>query len=405
MIELQKLEELTGLYEKQISDELSEGERIRLDELLADLPHFREIFEEAANDEIFLNQLSTYYVSAERFSAETVRSQYKKSLGLDNVIEMKPQKRSWLRYVAAAAVVLTVGFGIYFWQNSKQTTIADTGKEQQPKQQEIMPANGFAILVLADGRKVVLDSAGNGVIASNGGKDIIKEDGQISYQGQSKEVVYNTLVTSKGKVMKLPLADGSMVWLNAESSIHFPTEFPGNERVVEITGEVSFEVARNAKKPFRVVIKTPTGQKAEVAVLGTHFNVNAYSEEATIQTTLIEGKVKISELTNNTTRILLPGQQAAIDVTGDMKVLDNVNLDAVVAWKNNDFFFKNNDIKTIMRQLARWYDITVSYQSDLPGRSFSGQISRKRSLSDVLELLKKANVRFSISGRQVTVLQ
>jgi transmembrane sensor len=240
-------------------------------------------------------------------------------------------------------------------------------------------------------------------------------------------VSWNVLATPKGGQYQLILPDGSKVWLNAASTIRYPVAFIGNERRVEITGEVYFEVAPlistggSQKVPFIVKIGTPSGSGGQVEVLGTHFNVNAYSDEPAIATTLLEGKVKVSQSVpqggsparREQSAILKPGEQAVLThdsrlpdgtlVKAGLTIHDNVDMDLAVAWKNGLTAFKSADIKTIMRQVARWYNVEVVYEGTIPQRSFTGGVSRDAKLSELLHLLEVSKVHFRIEGNRIIV--
>lgn len=200
-----------------------------------------------------------------------------------------------------------------------------------------------------------------------------------------------------GGQYKLTLPDGSKVWLNAASSLKYPVVFIGNERKVEITGEAYFEIAKDESKPFKVLLNN-----MEIQVLGTHFNVNGYTDEEMIKTTLLEGKVKV--LASGQTKYLLPGQQAQLKSSGNIAVTNEVNLEETVAWKDGNFQFENSDIKAVMRQLARWYDVDVSYKGNI-NKHFIGSISRNVKLSQVLSMLQQTGeIKFKIEGKNLIVM-
>jgi ferric-dicitrate binding protein FerR (iron transport regulator) len=273
----------------------------------------------------------------------------------------------------------------------------------KPKEKGIKPGGQKAILTLSDGSKIVLDSAGNGLLTKQGGANIIKiANGQLQYianQANSSETVYNTMSTPVGGQYQLVLPDGSNVWLNSSSSITYPTSFSRNERGVQITGEAYFEVAHDKTKPFHVSVN---GMNVEV--LGTHFNINSYDNESAIKTTLLEGKVKVTK--GNASILIAPGQQAvAENLSNELTVKkDGVDLDQVIAWKNGKFIFLDDDIKSIMRQLERWYGITVSYSENVTNEEFVGIISRNVNLSQILDMLEKTGrVSFTIRDRNITV--
>jgi transmembrane sensor len=320
---------------------------------------------------------------------------------LSNILEHDPVRRPatrW-RWVAAAigAIVISVT-ALYFYQLpvAPQTIV---------KNSVIAPGGTKAVLQLADGSKVELDSASAVGIPKQGATQIVNAAGKISYQrsGESSEQLFNTILTPRGGQYQIQLSDGSKVWLNALSSLRYPTDFSGAERVVELTGEAYFEIAKNNNNgksmPFKV--RTPSG--VEVEVLGTHFNIMAYEEEPAIKTTLLEGSVKITSA-DHTSALLEPSQQAQITKEGRVAILKNYNVNQAVAWKNNLFVFKNTELDVIMRQVSRWYDVEVVYKDDVRSRQFIGRMSRMENASEVLDLLKLTGaVDFEIQGRKILV--
>jgi ferric-dicitrate binding protein FerR (iron transport regulator) len=231
---------------------------------------------------------------------------------------------------------------------------------------------------------------------------VVKQsNGQLAYNTQNEkptEVLYNTLTTPRGGQYQLVLPDGSKVWLNAASAISYPTAFTGSERKVEIKGEAYFEIAKNTAMPFIVKVND-----AQVQVLGTHFNINAYSDEDAIKTTLLEGAVKVTKDAAST--LLKPGQQAILGrSSNEIRVQENTDLDAVLAWKNGYFSFNQTDLATIMRQIARWYDVDIVYSDKVPERRFGGEIPRNTNAAEVLKMLEESKVHFRIEGRKVIVL-
>ena len=241
----------------------------------------------------------------------------------------------------------------------------------------------------------------NGQVAKQGGAQIEKlTNGQLVYTpliNKSDKVVFNTLATPRGGQFKLSLPDGSEVWLNAVSSIRYPTAFIGNERKVEITGEAYFEIAHDAAKPFKVIVNG-----TEVKVLGTHFNINAYNDEATVKTTLLEGIVSLSNAASAVVT-LKPGQQAQIGNSRDIKVINNVDIDQEVAWKNGYFSFYKADLQTVMRQIGRWYDLEILYEGKIPERQFGGKIDRNSNATEVLKILEESKVHFRIEDGKIVV--
>jgi hypothetical protein len=317
-----------------------------------------------------------------------------------NQIQINMIKRNYLWKAAAAALIISI-FGVaahFYLITPKQKTLA---KSQAYLKSEILPGVNKAVLSLSDGSIVVLDDVNSGQVASQGGIKITKlANGQLLYRKINEllpEVVYNTLTTPRGGQYSIILPDGSKVWLNAASSIRYPTFFSDSERRVELTGEAYFEIAHNAKKPFKV-----TFNGLEVKVLGTHFNINSYKEEKTSNTTLIEGSVSLSKGDANV--ILKSGDQAQVGNSDKITVIDNVDVHNVLAWKNGYFSFDKSDLKLILRQISRWYDVDISFEGESPKRVFSGKINRNSNISDVLKILNECKVNFRIEGRKLIVM-
>ena len=307
-----------------------------------------------------------------------------------------------LRKIAIAASVIGLlllsTFLLYNKNTSKETLNAEVS--EQRFRNDVLPGGDKATLTLADGSTVVLDDAQNGTLAQQGSSKVIKVGGKLMYDpanNNSKEIVYNTISTPNGGQYQLELPDGSHVWLNATSSIHFPTSFAGKERRVEITGEAYFEIAKNRDMPFVVSVNG-----AEVQVLGTHFNVNAYNDEDNVKTTLLEGSVKFVSGAN--INMLKPGQQSQFASNGLVKVVSNVDVDEVVAWKNGMFGFENAGIETVMRQLSRWYDVEIEYKGKTDDL-FIAEMRRNIKLSDALKALElTGKVKFDILGKKIIVM-
>jgi transmembrane sensor len=297
--------------------------------------------------------------------------------------------------VIIGALLLFEGMYIYY-KPVKPPQIARIDN----KKTIIAPGGNKAILTLQDGSTIILNDAENGTLATQGNTRVVKlANGQIAYDeasGPADKVLYNTMTTPRGGQYKLTLPDGTNVWLNSASSINYPTAFVGKERKVSITGEAYFEVAKNKNKPFYVV----AGNQS-IEVLGTHFNVMAYSDEENIKTTLLEGSVKISE--HNNMSILKPGDQAVVANKGGITVKP-ADIDEAMAWKNGYFKFSRVDIKHIMRQISRWYDVEVAYEGDIPDDEFVGKIGRSENISQILHLLELEHVHFKIEGKKITVL-
>jgi ferric-dicitrate binding protein FerR (iron transport regulator) len=316
-----------------------------------------------------------------------------------NKIQGEAKKIQISRLAMAASILVFLAAGICFLitKNKPQQHL----EAVKPQKQDVAPGGNKAILTLGDGSTIALNNAKMGKLASQGNVIIRKTvDGQISYSGSknsnaSKEIIYNTAATPQGGQYQFILSDGTKVWLNSASSIKYPVVFNGNERRVELTGEAYFEVAHNAKKPFKVI---SNGQTVEV--LGTHFNINAYNDEQAIETTLLQGRVKVSA--EGHSNIIKPGEQARFE-HGSIDVRD-VDLDAVVAWKNGYFFFEENNIQEVMRELSRWYGVEVKYEGTLPSRRFSGEISRNVNISKILDILNFKKIHCKIDGKTIIVM-
>lgn len=304
-----------------------------------------------------------------------------------------PVKRLWLRWVAAAAVLILLTVGGWYWFTGQSGKPDGT---TPPVIAVIGPGKQGALLTLADGSRVLLDTIQNGVVALQGGVTARVVDGSLQYDGHAQETVYNTMSTPKGRQFQLVLPDGSRVWLNAASMIRYPTAFAANDRRVEITGEAYFEVVKD-KKPFIV----RADNRATVTVLGTHFNVNSYDNEPALNTTLLEGSVRVEQGSEQV--VIAPGEQA--NVTDKLTVRKAIDIDQVMAWKNGVFNFENMKLEVVMRQLERWYDIDVVYEGAVPDIVFEGKISRGMSLQDLLETLNLSNVKYRLEAcRKLVVL-
>lgn len=309
------------------------------------------------------------------------------------------QRRRWIW--AAASVVLLIAGVLGWMQYNNGTGASQVAQEKPASAPDIDPGSNKAVLTLATGERIVLDDAKEGDLALEGNTRVIKLDsGQLAYQpaGPAEQVSFNTLTTPRGGQFRIVLPDGTKVWLNAASSLTYPTAFTGNDREVRISGEAYLEVAKNPSMPFKVRINDTTS----VEVLGTHFNVMAYDNEAMLETTLLEGAVKFKN--GNRTVQLRPGQQSQLQKGAGVRVLDNINTEQVIAWKNGLQSFSNADIKTIMRQVERWYDITVEYQGTVSKRQFTGELPRDAKLSELLKLFEVNKIRFSIDAAHKKLL-
>lgn len=311
-------------------------------------------------------------------------------------------KTLWFR-AAAAAIFILLGTGIYLMVGREKQPKDIVAKETSAPKNDVLPGNSRAVLVLDNGTEVALEDQSSQVIKERNGQQINNTTGSIAYSTDgvsSDEVIYNTIkVPRKGQYM-VKLSDGTKVWLNAESSLKYPTTFPGNERRVEITGEAYFEVTKNTEKPFHVI-----HDNMDVNVLGTHFNINSYSGEKEIRVTLLEGSVNVSSpFSANNGVVLKPGQQAQLKSVGNWSVLNNADIEEAIAWKEGRFQFKETDLKAIMRQLMRWYDVEVEYRGNVGDRFFTADIVRTKNLSAVLKILEMSDVHCVIEGNKLIVM-
>jgi hypothetical protein len=298
----------------------------------------------------------------------------------------------WRRIVAIAAMLIVIAGGSWLYFK------APADKKQVVAYKPVSPGNDIrpgiygAVLQLPDGRTIVLDTAGNGALANG----ISKFDSSLvlTANGNQAAQEYLTLLTPRARQQSLTLSDGTRVWLNSGSSIRFPRSFTGNKREVEVTGETYFEVAHNPGAPFYVKVKD-----AAVEVLGTHFNIMAYENEHNIETTLVEGLVKFHK--GDKSILLKPGQQTRLTEAGELTLVREPDVAMSLAWRNGLQIFRNLDIKAVMRQVERWYDVDVKYETEIPaGVTFSGQVPAGVSLAALLKVFETENIHFSIDANQ-----
>lgn len=321
---------------------------------------------------------------------DEIRTALKKYIKKEN--RNIPMRRLWVPM--AAAILLLVTVGIFLYPRHSTLKIDLSGKPVQ-----IGPATNKAILTLANGHNIDLDKAEQGQLVNEEGIKIIKkENGLLTYEikdkGDSAPIAYHTITTPNGGQYKVVLPDGSCVWLNASSSLKYPTRFIRHRRV-ELSGEGYFDIAADHHRPFLVI-----SRNQEIKVLGTGFNVNAYENEASINTTLINGRIQVSDRKSGQMVLLHPGQEARLNQSINVS---NVDTMTALGWKNNVFYFRGTDIKSVMRQLSRWYDVEIDY-THLPDKTFTGKISRQANLSDVLETMSlTSKLKFKIEERRVMV--
>jgi len=335
--------------------------------------------------------------------SQIIRENLLRKINEGKVVQL--QKRNW-KYAVAAAAILVVMTTVYYlskpesWGEEKIT--ARVSKKTNSYNNDVPPGSDKAILTLADGSTIALDDAQDGDLTNQGNTKLIKLNGQLAYdpiKNKPGEIVYNTITTPRGGKFKIELPDGSIVWLNAASSLHFPTAFAGKSRKVQMTGEAYFEIARNKDKPFIVDVNG-----AEVQVLGTHFNIMAYDDEESMETTLLEGSVKFTSGKNFNT--LVPGQQSQLMKNGELKMVNHVDVESVVSWKNGMFHFQNADIEEVMRQLSRWYNVEVVFKGQSVHDPLHAELPLNTNLSDALNALESAgSAKFQIEDKRIIVTQ
>lgn len=401
-----RLEELLRLF---VDGEISREEYGQLFDYIGSNPDDEEL--NIAIDSVFRNAKtfsSLKIEDREQIFQNIIRNKHFVIDSYDQAeINPKYSYRFWYQPGIAASIIILFTIGFYFFSN--RTTVQKVAiKIVEPKVEVIAPGDDRAILTLSDGSKIILEDAKNGILANQAGVSIQKtSDGKLLYSfsnsantvtPQSEEsVLYNKIETPVGGKYQINLPDGSKVWLNSSSSLRFSALFNGNTREVELSGEAYFDVSENKSKPFKVITKDQI-----VEVLGTQFNINSYSDEGSIKTTLIEGSVKI--IYKDKVVLLSPGQQFQPKET--LAKVVEADTEEVVAWKDGYFVFKNEDIRSIMRKLSRWYNVEVSYSGNIPEVGFGGNISRSKDISEVLDVLQLTNaVHFKVEGRRITVMR
>jgi ferric-dicitrate binding protein FerR (iron transport regulator) len=305
----------------------------------------------------------------------------------------------WMIAAAAAALLVMAG-GIYLFRHEPKA-LQPLIAEKKKIILDVPPGNSGAILTLADGRQIVLDSTRNGALDKQGDARIVKQGGQLSYKtdegANATELLYNTMTTPRGKQYQLVLSDGTKVWLNAASSIRFPAAFKGKERRVMVSGEAYFEVAQDKQMPFVVQL-----DKSQIEVLGTHFNVMDYNDERAVNTTLIEGAVKITAGTQQI--VLTPGEQGRVDrSTGNLSSAP-VDVEQAVAWTRGRLSLVDSDLPVLMRQISRWYDVDVRFQGNPPNVHIGGFIHRDVNLATLMDFLEENGVHYTFEGKTIIIL-
>jgi ferric-dicitrate binding protein FerR (iron transport regulator) len=393
---MQNTDHIVYLLRKHLREELSVEETLELETWLNENQFNHKFLDELTEEDLkaYITPRADWAKVWDKMVTET------------KVVSMPKRSSTW-KYLAAASVFLCIASAALYWYKSgNKAENTDTAKLVKSYKNDILP-NSNVTLTLADGSVVDLNKR-TGVIAQQNGITITNQEAQLVYDAGNAPAHYNhsTLswnsVSIRGGLYQLVLPDGSRVWLNSSSALRFPVSFVGKQRNVELTGEGYFEVTKDTK-PFIVSIRSLSGEEqGSVQVLGTHFNIQDYENENSIKTTLFEGSVKISNA--NGEKLLTPGKQAEISRSGDIQLFQNVDLDEVLAWKNNEFQFHDLDIKSIMRQVQRYYDAEIVYEGKVTTERYTGVISRSVPASDLLELLQKSGgVHFEIEKNKIIV--
>lgn len=380
-----------SLLEKYLADSISESEKAQL----------FQMFQSRAYESELEQIIDTAFIEG---NIKGLSDPDRAKVLFDKIVEQGQVSRKpffisrKLRYAAvAAAILLLLSVAVYQFRITDRipATTAATGKPDG----EIVPGSDKAMLTLADGSIVILDSIGTRAMWQ-GGTNIRQYRGQLKYLQQESETSssYNTLTTPRGGQFRLTLPDGSEIWLNAASSITYPTAFTGNRRKVMISGEVYLEIVKNENMPFEVIVNN----EIEITVLGTRFNINAYKDEPSISMTLLEGAIKVSRANND--QLLMPLQQEQLLPDGTFKIISDVDTTSIVAWKNGQFSFNDADIPAVMRQINRWYDADVVYKSSEVSQHFMGAIPRSVPVSKLLTMLElTGQLHFKVEGKKIIV--
>lgn len=375
-------DEMTGEERQQLEDWLAEDERRR--QLLTGFSDPQQL----AADVAFFQDVD---VDAD-WAAVAARADLKTDNG-------RALRMRFLRWASVAAILLLAVGSVWMLQPEPIPVIQPVAAKVV---EDVLPGGNKATLQLAGGQVLNLDPATADTILDEDGTQIKHQQGNLVYNGRTaaapapgEMIQYNTLRTPKGGQFKLILADGTAVWLNASSSLRFPTAFAGNERTVELTGEGYFEVAHDGQKPFRVKVNG-----AEIQVLGTHFNIMGY--QGITKATLTQGAIKIAA-PGKRSRQLAPGQQALLKGNNEM-VIGTADIEKALAWKNGLFCFRDDEMEEVMEQVARWYDVDIRVKGKPATKLISGNIRRQARLSQVLEMLNfVSGATFKMEGKTVTV--
>lgn len=372
---------------------------------------------------IFLKLIDNYLAGTASPAEQALLEEYYKRLEASGATELSPQeeellkaamystirnrveaipapvvpmrRRIFIRIAAVAATLLLLVIGYRMYMNTDKDAGKSVAQKDPSSILDLPPGKDAAILTFDNGKQIILDST-TGTISKQGGATIINAKGLVTYSSTNKnEIAWHSIATSRGNQYQLVLSDGSKVFLNSASSLRFPSSFTGSTREVELTsGEAYFDIAKDAAMPFHVKTREMT-----VEVTGTHFNVNAYSDEGPVAATLVEGKVSVNRGAESVN--IKPGQQAVFNNNSFLITQPDIN--KVIAWRTGFFDFDKMEIPAIMRQISRWYDVDVVYEGKITTEKFGGRISRLLPLSKVLKLLEENDVKFNLEGKRLVV--
>ncbi|MBO9571340.1 MAG: FecR family protein [Chitinophagaceae bacterium] len=393
---------IAHLFAMSLAGVLSDEDKQELDAWINASDDHRLFADEVNDREVFLSDLQTLQPGYLSDREQQTLARIKAELFPEREIKYSMHrihflKTTWFRY--AAAIILIFGIGAYLWNTQQKAKPLITSTKPVPVKNDVLPGGQKATLTLSDGKKIELNNAASETI-TDGSLSINNNNGQLVYgqtgrgeingsvvqQRDNGKIAYNTMSTPSGGQYQVILPDGTKVWLNAVSSITYPTVFTDENRTVTINGELYFEVAKNIHKPF--IVKVANQQ---ITVLGTEFNVNAYTDEPVLKTSLIEGSVRVGS------QVLKPGEAC---INGKVFI---TNIEQDVAWKKGVFSFSQADIKTVMRQIARWYDVQVKFVGELPTGKLTGKIDRNLTLIEVLDLLSQSKFKYTLEKKVLTI--
>ena len=389
--EFQAMQQISDLLLRRLQGSITEEENRKLSEWLAAQP--------AADQEYYARMTSWPVIETELQKYDSIDDVTAEGMMKEWIEVSKPERRiMWSYWAAAAVIILFIGAGTWYLNTQRNSNLPVASRYKN----DVLPGGEKAFLQLADGSTITLDSTTKGELALQGNARIIKSDeGELVYESaNNQKPVYNKIVIPKAGQYTLTLPDGTKVWLNAASSLRYPTAFTGNERVVELSGEAYFDVAQDANHHFRVNTNVPGHKPMSIEVLGTEFNIQAYADDQALSTTLVNGKVSVNA--DNQTVVLAPGKQAYLSKDADIQVRD-ANMEAALAWKNGFIYMDSTDFREIMQQVSRWYDVDIVYEGNVD-KAFNGKIPKAAKLSTVLKALESTGwVQFKVAGKTVTV--